>query len=68
MNNEKTNNRRHYTPEEKVKILRGHLLERQPISEVCQKHRINPTQFYQWQETFFENGAPAFAKQPTPVR
>jgi len=64
MNNENTNRRRHYAPEEKVKILREHLLEGRPISEVCEGHRINPTQFYQWQKTLFENGAAAFAKQP----
>jgi len=64
MNNENMNSRRHYAPEEKVKILRAHLLEGRPISEVCEQHRINPTQFYQWQKTFFENGAAAFAKQP----
>lgn len=64
MNNENTNRRRRYTPEEKVKILRQHLLEGQPISEVCEQHQINPTQFYQWQKTFFENGAAAFARQP----
>jgi transposase-like protein len=64
MNNENSNSRRHFSPEEKVKILRQHLLEGSPISEVCEKHRINPTQFYQWQKTFFENGAAAFAKQP----
>lgn len=64
MNNENTNSRRHYAPEEKVNILRQHLLEGQPISEVCEQHRINPTQFYQWQKTFFEHGAAAFAKQP----
>jgi transposase-like protein len=64
MNDESTNSRRHYAPEEKVRILREHLLEGQPISEVCQKHQINPTQFYQWQKTLFENGGAAFAKQP----
>ena len=64
MSNENTNVRRHYSPEEKVKILRQHLLEGVPISEVCEKARINPTQFYQWQKTFFENGAAAFARQP----
>jgi transposase-like protein len=64
MNNENTNSRRHYAPEEKVKILRQHLLEGKPISEVCEQHQINPTQFYQWQKTFFENGAAAFARQP----
>jgi len=64
MSNENTNSRRHYSPEEKVKILRQHLLEGIPISEVCEKEGINPTLFYQWQKTFFENGAAAFAKQP----
>jgi len=29
---------------------------------VCEKHQITPTQFYQWQKIFFENGAAAFAK------
>src|SRR6202167_4417617 len=62
MNNE--NGRRHYSPAEKVKILRRHLLDGVPISEVCEQERINPTQFYQWQKTFFENGAAAFARQP----
>ncbi len=38
--------------------------EGRPISEVCEAHRINPTQFYLWQKTFFENGAAAFARQP----
>jgi transposase len=64
MNNENTNSRRHRAPEDKVKILREHLLEGRPISEVCEKHQINPTQFYQWQKVFFENGAAAFARQP----
>jgi transposase-like protein len=65
MNTDNENTRRHYSPEEKVKILRRHLLDGQPISEVCEKEHINPTLFYQWQKTFFENGAAAFAKQPT---
>ena len=62
--NENQNGRRHFSPEDKMKILRLHLLEKVPISEVCEKHQIIPTQFYQWQKTFFENGAAAFAKQP----
>src|SRR5438045_1865812 len=60
--NEPTNNRRQFSPEQKIKILRQHLLEKVPISEVCEKHQITPTQFYQWQKTFFENGTAAFAK------
>ena len=54
------NERRHFSAEEKVKILRLHLLEGKPISELCQEQGINPSLFYQWQRTFFENGARAF--------
>jgi transposase-like protein len=60
------NPRRQFNPEQKIKILRQHLLEQTAISEVCEKHRITPTQFYQWQKTFFENGAAAFAKATGP--
>jgi transposase len=60
--NEPANSRRQFSPEQKIKILREHLLEKRPISEVCERHQITPTQFYQWQKTFFENGAAAFAK------
>ena len=58
--------RKHYTPEEKVAILRRHLLEQVPISELCDKHGLQPTVFYRWQKEFFENGAAAFGqKRPT---
>jgi len=51
------NERRHFSGEEKVKILRLHLLEGKAVSELCEQHKINPSQFYQWQWTFFENGS-----------
>jgi transposase-like protein len=60
--NESANSRRQFSPEQKIKILREHLLDKVPISAVCEKHQITPTQFYQWQKIFFENGATAFAK------
>lgn len=52
--------RRHHSPEDKVKILRLHLLEGKAISVLCEEHGIHPTLFYQWQRQFFENGARAF--------
>jgi transposase len=52
--------RRHFSGEEKVKILRLHLLEGKPVSDLCEQYKINPSLFYQWQRTFFENGAKAF--------
>lgn len=53
--------RRNFTGEEKVAILRRHLVEQVPISEVCEQAGIQPTQFYDWQKRLFENGAAAFA-------
>ena len=58
--------RNHYTPEEKVGILRRHLLEKEPISKLCDELGLQPTVFYRWQKEFFENGAVAFEqKRPT---
>lgn len=53
-------NRRKFSSNQKVQILRQHLVEKAPISEVCDQNGIQPTQFYQWQKQFFENGAAAF--------
>jgi transposase len=52
--------RKHYTAEEKVAILRRHLLEQEPISKLCDERGLQPTVFYRWQKEFFENGAAAF--------
>ena len=52
--------RRTFTAEEKVAILRRHLLDRVPVSDLCEEHGLNPTVFYRWQKAFFENGAAAF--------
>jgi transposase len=52
--------RRRFTAEQKVAILKEHLVEKVPVSQVCDKHGLNPTGFYRWQKEFFENGAAAF--------
>jgi transposase len=52
--------RRHFTPEQKVALLRLHLLEKKPISDICQEHNLSVNLFYLWQKQFFENGAAAF--------
>jgi transposase len=55
--------RKHYTPEEKVAILRRHLLEKEPVSKLCDEMGLKPTVLYRWQKEFFENGAAAFQQQ-----
>ncbi|MBF8273858.1 MAG: DNA-binding protein of ISPca7 [Magnetococcales bacterium] len=52
--------RKRYNAEEKVAILRMHLLEKVPISDLCDQHLLHPTMFYRWQKEFFENGSLAF--------
>ena len=66
MNAVQNGQRRRFTAQEKVAVLRQHLVEKVPVSEVCDKHGLNPTAFYRWQKEFFENGAAAFRKKERP--
>ena len=54
---------RKYTPEQKVAILRRHLIDQRPVSELCQEYQLHPNVFYRWQKEFFEGGAAAFEKE-----
>lgn len=60
MNDEQNGQRRRVSAQEKVAILKEHLIDKVPVSQVCDKHGLNPTVFYRWQKEFFENGAAAF--------
>jgi transposase-like protein len=66
--------RKHYTGEEKVAVLRRHLVDKEPVSKLCDELALQPTVFYRWQKEFFENGAAAFqtpnrsARQPEQER
>jgi transposase-like protein len=62
------NERRHFTGAEKLAILRQHLIEKLPLSEVCQKQNISPTHFYQWQKKLFEEGASIFESKAADSR
>ena len=50
-------------PQEKVAILRLHLLEHTPISDLCDKYGIRPAMFYRWQKELFENAATSFERR-----
>jgi transposase len=54
--------RKQYSPDEKVVILRKHLIDKVPVSDICDQYQLQPTVFYNWQKMFFENGAAAFAR------
>ena len=53
--------RRHFADHEKVAILKRHLVEKIPVSDLCDELDLYPNQFYDWLKKFFENGHLAFA-------
>ena len=62
-NSQKRTRRKNFQSAEKVAILKKHLLEDVKISDLCDEFNIQPSQFYQWQKEFFENGTAAFEKK-----
>lgn len=52
--------KRHFQPHEKVAVVKRHLLEGTPVSDLCDELDISPTLFYHWQRQLFENAHLAF--------
>jgi len=44
-----TRKRRYYTSGEKAAILKRHLVEKVPVSDLCDELGLNPSVFYGWQ-------------------
>ena len=59
--------RRRFTPEQKIAIIRRHLLEGTAVSDLCDEYDLQPTVFYRWQKQLFEQGAVAFERQVDPT-
>jgi transposase len=56
--------RKRIMAEQKVAIVRRHLVEKVPVSDLCDEFGIHANQYYNWQKQLFENAAPAFARRP----
>ena len=52
--------RRHFSAAQKAAIVKRHLVDKVPVSDLCDEHQILPTQFHQWQKQLFEGAAAAF--------
>lgn len=52
--------RRKFSIEEKVAILKRHMVDRVPVSNLCEEYRIQPSLFYVWQRQMWENLGAAF--------
>jgi transposase len=55
-----TRARRHFAGSDKVAILKKHLIDKVPVSDLCDEFDLYPNQFYAWLKEFFENGHVAF--------
>ena len=52
--------RRKFSAEEKVAILKRHMVDKVPVSDLCEEYRIQPSLFYTWQRQMWENLGAAF--------
>ncbi|HMO23161.1 MAG TPA: transposase [Candidatus Melainabacteria bacterium] len=62
MNNEQMKERRQFTPEQKVKIVKEALTTDIGVSGVCRKYGISNALYYHWQERFFEGALEGFKR------
>jgi transposase len=55
-----TEKRKHYTSEQKVAIIKEHLVGKKPVSDICERYGIAVNMFYRWQEEFFLRASGVF--------
>lgn len=52
--------RRRFGTDQKATILKRYLVDKVPISDLCDEYGIKPNQIYAWQKILFEHAATAF--------
>jgi transposase-like protein len=52
--------RRHFGTDQKAAILKRYLVDKVPISDLCDEYGIKPNQIYAWQKILFDNAPTAF--------
>ena len=55
--------RRHFSPDEKAAILRRHLADKIPVSDLCEEYKLRPSVLYQWQRQLLDHAARALEPQ-----
>ncbi len=53
--------RRHFSTEQKVAILKRLMVDKIPMSELCEEYKLQPSVVCQWQRQVFENMGAVFA-------
>jgi transposase-like protein len=52
--------RRSFTADQKAAIVRRHLVDKVPVSNLCDEYGIQPSMFYNWQKVRLDSAARAF--------
>ncbi len=59
--------RRHFTPEEKAKIVIEVLREERTLNEITAEYEIHPNQLSRWKAEFISNAGRVFSKETDEV-
>ena len=60
--------RRRHTPEQKAALVRQHVVDKKPVSEICSAAQIQPSVFYKWERDLLEAAPTLFAGRRAPSR
>jgi transposase-like protein len=52
--------RRNHSSEQKAALLKRHHVDKEPVSDLCDEHKLQPSVFYGWQRHLFANAAVVF--------
>ena len=55
-----SNPRRRFGTDQKATILKRYLVEKVPLSDLCDEYGIKPNQIYAWQKVLFDHAESAF--------
>lgn len=55
--------RKHYTAEQKAKILRELLDNNLSVSQLCEQYNVRPNDIYNWKKKLFESAPTIFGAQ-----
>ena len=62
-----SNPRRRFGKDRKATILKRCLVDKVPISDLCDEYGIKPNQIYAWQKILFDHAEAAFEHSGGPV-
>lgn len=63
INDIRKNTRRKYSSDEKIRIVVEGLRGEIPISDLCRREKISPSQYYKWSKQFLEAGKNALTRE-----